>query len=170
MAVVRLVAVLSKLLLGLVIHLCVLLRLCQVPPRCLLSLVVCSPFDFSSLFQPVRSILAKSIRSSHSPMLCHTFQPRPCISSQLRGSIFRRCSISSPALDVVLSTLVVRPCAFSCRMVVGHPRKPLDAPLLRHRGRSCEGSCRGRSCRKYGRGRGSGRGLEVEGSAELIIT
>lgn len=54
----KLVAELSKLNLGVIIHLRVLLRLRQLPPRCLLSLVVCSPFGFSPVLQSLNNISA----------------------------------------------------------------------------------------------------------------
>ena len=103
-------------------------------------------------------------------MRSHTSQPHPCTSSPPRDSACQLCSISFPALVLALSALEVRPCVSSYRMVEEHPRKLLGAPLQLHHEQSCEGSCRARSCRKYGMGRGSGRDLDVHISAESMVS
>lgn len=102
-------------------------------------------------------------------MRSHTSRPHPCTSSPPRGSACQLCSTSFPALVLALSALEVRPCVSFYRRVEEHPRKLLGAPLQLHREQSCEGSCRARSCRKYGMERGSGRDLNVYDSAESIM-
>ena len=102
-------------------------------------------------------------------MRSHTSQPHPCTSSPLRDSACQLCNTSFPALVLALSALEVRPCVSSYRRVEELPRKLLGAPLQLHHEQSCGGSCRARSCRKYGMGRGNGRDLDVYDSAESII-
>ena len=102
-------------------------------------------------------------------MRSYTSQPHPCTSSPLRDSTCQLCSTSFPALVLALSALEVRPCVSSYRRVEERPQKLLGAPLQLHHEQSCEGSCRARSCRKYGMGRGSGRDLDVFDSVESII-
>ena len=103
-------------------------------------------------------------------MQSHTSQPHPCTSSPPRDSACQLCSTSFPALVLALSALEVRPCVSSYRMVEEHPRILLGAPLQLHHEQSCEGSCRVRSCRRYGMGRGSGRDLDVYSSVESTMS
>ncbi len=102
-------------------------------------------------------------------MWSYTSQPHPCTSSPPRDSACQLCSTSFPALVLALSALEVRPCVSSYRMVEEHPRKLLGAPLQLHHEQSCEGSCRARSCRKYGMGRGSERDLDVYNSVGSMM-
>ena len=102
-------------------------------------------------------------------MRSHTSQPHPYTSSPPRDSTCQLCSTSFPALVLALSALEVRPCVSFYRKVEEHPQKLLGAPLQPRHEQSCEGSCRVRSCRKYGMGRGSGRDLEVYDLVESIM-
>lgn len=88
-----------------------------------------------------------------------TLPRRLDISIQLHGSTCPRCSIFGLASASIPSVPAVQPFASFCRTEVGHPQRPWDAPMRRHRGQSCEGSYHGRSCRISGRGRENGRDL-----------